>query len=667
ARGGACFHRNGVKISLDSSTVTATVILGPAITSQPVSVSINRGASATFSVSASGASPTYQWYVGNAGVITNPITDATSNSLTTAALTSTTSYWVRVSNAAGSVDSSTVTATVITPPAITSQPVSVSIISGATASFSVTTSGTSPTFQWYIGSSGVITNPVGGATTNSLTTTALTSTTSYWVRVSNSAGTVDSTTAIATVNTPPLITSQPASIEILKQSTITLTVVATGSATLGYQWYSGISPTTSSVISGATSASYTPGKFTQAGTFNYWVRVTNLYGIANSSTATVTVDATAIRPVITSQPVSTTIVTGNTATLSVVASGTSPTFQWYVGNSGVITNQITGATGSSFTTPALTTTTSYWVRATNSAGSADSNTATVTVQTKATATLTLGNLAATYDGTAKSATATTTPSGLSVSYTYQGSSTAPTNVGTYAVVATINDTNYQGSANGTLVISKATATLTLGSLAATYNGTAKSATSTTTPSGLSVSYTYQGSSTAPTNVGTYAVVATINDANYQGSGSGSLVIAPAPPSFANWAANHEISNGLTAGTISNYPSEDFDQDGRSNLIEYAFGMSPVSANDPTPRMPITSITPTHFVLRYQCDTTLTDVSFTAQTCTTLGNWLAPGDAGAPSGFTDTVVATSGSLQTHEAKLPRSTSANGFMRLRITQY
>jgi len=73
----------------------------------------------------------------------------------------------------------------------------------------------------------------------------------------------------------------------------------------------------------------------------------------------------------------------------------------------------------------------------------------------ATGTVTLGNLSQTYDGTAKSASATTTPTNLTVNLTYNGSANAPTNAGSYTVIGTINDANYQGSATNTLVISKA--------------------------------------------------------------------------------------------------------------------------------------------------------------------------------------------------------------------
>jgi hypothetical protein len=148
----------------------------------------------------------------------------------------------------------------------------------------------------------------------------------------------------------------------------------------------------------------------------------------------------------------------------------------------------------------------------------------ITMHTKATVIVTLGNLSQTYDGTAKSATATTTPPGKSVTFTYDGSATAPTNAGSYSVIGTISDPNYQGSASGTLVIDKATATVTLGSLSQTYDGTAKSATATTTPVGKTVTFTYDGSATAPTNAGSYAVIGTISDSNYTGTAGGTLVI-----------------------------------------------------------------------------------------------------------------------------------------------
>ncbi len=87
-----------------------------------------------------------------------------------------------------------------------------------------------------------------------------------------------------------------------------------------------------------------------------------------------------IPPAITSNPDGATIPGGDSATLSVVATGTAPlAFRWYRGSSGDTSDAIAGATGTSYTTPSLEESTSYWVRVTNACGEADSSTATVTV------------------------------------------------------------------------------------------------------------------------------------------------------------------------------------------------------------------------------------------------------------------------------------------------
>lgn len=70
-----------------------------------------------------------------------------------------------------------------------------------------------------------------------------------------------------------------------------------------------------------------------------------------------------------------------------------------------------------------------------------------------TATVTLSNLNQYYSGYPESATVTTDPSGLAVNVTYNGSTTAPTAVGSYAVAATVTTPGYGGSATGTLTIS----------------------------------------------------------------------------------------------------------------------------------------------------------------------------------------------------------------------
>jgi formylglycine-generating enzyme required for sulfatase activity len=80
-----------------------------------------------------------------------------------------------------------------------------------------------------------------------------------------------------------------------------------------------------------------------------------------------------------SQPTLQSIYTGNTATLTVSATGSAPfTYQWYRGNLGATTVPV-GTNSPTFTTPTLTTTTKYWVKITNAFGEANSNSVTVTV------------------------------------------------------------------------------------------------------------------------------------------------------------------------------------------------------------------------------------------------------------------------------------------------
>jgi hypothetical protein len=110
------------------------------------------------------------------------------------------------------------------------------------------------------------------------------------------------------------------------------------------------------------------------------VTITNPDGQALTGIGILSVFPPGTPPSITTQPLSQTIASGSTATMSVIAGGSATlTYQWYVGPSGNTSSPIGGATSSSFTTPPLTTTTSYWVRVSNSFGTADSNTATITV------------------------------------------------------------------------------------------------------------------------------------------------------------------------------------------------------------------------------------------------------------------------------------------------
>ena len=89
-----------------------------------------------------------------------------------------------------------------------------------------------------------------------------------------------------------------------------------------------------------------------------------------------------------------------------------------------------------------------------------------------------GSLHATFDGTPHAVVVTTTPAGLTpVTVKYDGATTAPTDAGSYAVVASLTNANYDAQdAIGTLVIDKATPTITWANPADIQFNTALSAT-----------------------------------------------------------------------------------------------------------------------------------------------------------------------------------------------
>jgi hypothetical protein len=130
----------------------------------------------------------------------------------------------------------------------------------------------------------------------------------------------------------------------------------------------------------------------------------------------------------------------------------------------------------------------------------------------------------------------------SANYSLPGGTTA----GMYTVQATYNSSGggfaVSSDSSHTLTVGMATATITLGGLSQIYTGSPLAATATTVPSGLTVNLTYNGSSTAPTAVGSYAVVGTISDSNYQGSSSSTLVIGKDMPAIT-WAAPAAIVYG----------------------------------------------------------------------------------------------------------------------------
>jgi hypothetical protein len=341
--------------------VTTTVtVSAPVIVTQPVNQNVCVNSSATLSVIANYAA-SYQWNFNGA-----PIPGATSSSYFIASATTANAgnYTVTVTNPAGSVTSNI--AQVVVGVSITSNPVSLSILTGQTATFSVAAAGEAPfSYQWYViapgGSSGTA---IAGATSSTYTTPAETvnqNGSQFYVTVSNACGvtpltSTDALLAVTGGNSPPTILSQPVSQTVAVGGTATFTVTAAGSPTLTYQWYqipAGSPAGTVVQISGATSTSYTvPATATNItdDQDGYYVIVTNPYGQAVSVTATLAVGA-GIR--ITKQPVNDFVNAGDPATFSVTATSSLPlSYQWYEAPPGSSTfTAIPGATSATYTQP----------------------------------------------------------------------------------------------------------------------------------------------------------------------------------------------------------------------------------------------------------------------------------------------------------------------------
>ncbi|HTX15748.1 MAG TPA: immunoglobulin domain-containing protein [Candidatus Baltobacteraceae bacterium] len=359
--------------SITSTAATLTVDAAPGFTTQPASLTVTAGQPATFTVVATGSAPlSYQWQRG-----TTNITGATSSSYTLAAASASdngATFRVVVTNPVSNATSNSATLTVDSGPVITAQPANKTVLVGQTATFTVTATGSpAPTYQWQNAATSA---NISGATSASYTTPATTlaeSGSKFQVVVSNSAGSITSTAATLTVDAAPGFTMQPASLTVTAGQPATFTVVATGAAPLSYQWQRG---TTN--ITGATSSSYTLAAASASDNgATFRVVVTDPVGNATSNSATLTVDS---GPAITTQPANQTVLVGQTATFTVAATGNpAPTYQWQ--NAATSAN-ISGATSASYTTPATTLADSgstFQVVITNSVSSVTSNAATLTV------------------------------------------------------------------------------------------------------------------------------------------------------------------------------------------------------------------------------------------------------------------------------------------------
>ncbi|MBK8372339.1 MAG: hypothetical protein IPL20_13465 [Saprospiraceae bacterium] len=370
--------------------VTASIVpIHTVSVSGGTSVCTGGSVTLTGTISGGAGTPSYQWQSSSDNTTFNNISGATSATYTTPSLTSATYYRVigTMSAGCGSVTSASTVINITADPSISTHPSGNTICSGGTHSMSVVAAGGTPslTYQWQSSPDGTTWTNISGAALNTYTTASLTATTHFRVVVSASGSgceSVNSNPAVVTVVADPSISTHPTSATICSGGTRSLTVIASGGTpSLTYQWQSSPDGTTWTNISGATTSNYTTPVLTT--TTRYRVNVSASGTDCNtisSNPAIITVVAQHTASITGNQ----TICSGGTASFTATVSGGSGTitYQWQDSPDGTTWANISGATSSTFTTPALTGNTYYRVVVTRSAsncGSVNSTSSLVTV------------------------------------------------------------------------------------------------------------------------------------------------------------------------------------------------------------------------------------------------------------------------------------------------
>ncbi len=212
-----------------------------------------------------------------------------------------------------------------TPPTITTQPASQTALEGRPVFFSVVATGSAPlNYQWQKDG-----NNLANALSNRLDLANVTTAAEgrYSVIVSNAAGSVVSASARLTITPaalPPRITTQPENVTADAGGVATLSVAASGTPPLRYQWTkAGLA------LAGQTNATLTLTNLLPANSGDYMVAVTNDAGGILSRAATLTVVQLQLAPAITKQPAGQTIAAGTRLELVVEAGGLGPfRYQW---------------------------------------------------------------------------------------------------------------------------------------------------------------------------------------------------------------------------------------------------------------------------------------------------------------------------------------------------
>jgi hypothetical protein len=364
--------------TLNSNAAQVTFNPLVVITAQPVAQPVCLGSNASFSVTATGGPFTYQWQKDTVN-----IAGATSSTLNLTGINAASvgSYRCRVTNNCNTVTSSAAALTINTP-TITNQPDAFAGCAGSNATFTITASGSNPTYQWKKGSTNLVDGGrISGATTRILTISSLVAgdaASNYNCVVTTPCGSVTTSNAALTIsNTPPVITTHPVSQDICTGSSAIFRVIASGS-NLKYQWQkNGVN------MSGETNSTLFLDLGPIVGT--YRCIVSNGCGSVTSNSATLAI----FSPVaVTIQPVTQTVCAGHDENLSVSANN-ALLWQWQkltapnVWTNVVDGGNVAGSNGPTLYFALITTDNagSYRCILSNGCNSITTNTAVITVNT----------------------------------------------------------------------------------------------------------------------------------------------------------------------------------------------------------------------------------------------------------------------------------------------
>ena len=304
-----------------SAEATVTVLSAAAITASPKSLTVNSGASASFTVTATGDSLQYEW-TKNGEVLSN-----TTKTLSFAAAKEVdeATYGCRVYNGGSSVNCAAFTLTVNSPLAITQQPQDQNSYEGGSATFTVGVSGDpTPSVQWYFAG-----KVVGTGTSLSLSNLAVGQAGQYTCVVSNGTDTLNCNSVTLAISQSVKILSQPSATTTTEGCAITLTMNASGEA-LNYDW----SKNGASLGVNSPTLSFASISVNDEGTYS--CRIWNTSSSANCNSFTVTVNQ-GVK--ITSQPTAASAFEGGSVTLKVSATGKpTPTVDWYKDGTLIKTN-----------------------------------------------------------------------------------------------------------------------------------------------------------------------------------------------------------------------------------------------------------------------------------------------------------------------------------------